>query len=208
MSSGDEVLVRGESVRDGAKLDAKVSSGLGGVDGKTSRSVSTTTRSSQEGRVSSAGDVDQGGAGVDNTRGAGSESRGAVGEARNGDAPVRRSSAACKLGVVGERASVLCGVDATKGQLAVGVLNIASGDGLEGNAENLGGNETLAEQVVRESRDSVGVGDGALGEINRTKTDDSVHAGKSGRPGSRANGLTCDSQTAEADPVSVLRAGE
>lgn len=208
MSSGNQVLVRGEGVSDGAKLDTKVSSGLGGVDSKTSRSVSTATRSSQEGGVSSAGDVDQGGAGVDNARGAGSEGRGAVGEACNGDAPVRRSSAAGKLGVVGERASVLGGVDATKGQLAVGVSGVASRDGLEGNAENFGRNEALAEQVVRESRDSVGVGDGALGQINGTKTNNSVDTGKSGRPGSRANGLASDSETAEADPVSVLRAGE
>lgn len=138
LSSGDQVLVGREGVSDGAKLDTKVGSGLGGVDDKTRRGVSTATRSSQEGVIGRGGDVDQGGAGVDNTRGAGSEGSGAVSEARNGDTPVWRSSAACKLGVVGERAGVLGSIDATKGQLAVGVGDTASRDGLEGNTEDFG----------------------------------------------------------------------
>lgn len=85
---GHEVLVRSESVRLGAELDAKVGRGLLGEGGEARGGVVLATSGAEEGAVGRRGDVEEGRAGVDDAAGPRGEGGRAVGEAGDADAPV------------------------------------------------------------------------------------------------------------------------
>lgn len=199
---------RGQAVARGAERDDKVGSRLRAEDGKPRRAVGRATGGGEERRVGRARDVDQRGAGVDNARGARRERRRAVLEAGDGDTPVFGGGAAGKLREVGERAGILGRVGAAEGQLAVRVIGVAAGLGLEGDTEDLGRDGALALEVVHESRDGVGVGDGTRSKIDRAETNDTIYAGEARGAGGSADRLGRDGEAAEADRVCVLGSGE
>lgn len=126
-----EVLGWGEGVRGGAKLDSEVAGRLGAERCKTRVAVSLPTAGREKLVVGSGWNVDEGGAGVDDTSGRARQGGGTVGKASDGDTPVWRCGAAGELREVGEGASVLGGVHAAKGQLAVGVAVVAPDSGLK-----------------------------------------------------------------------------
>ena len=208
LSSWDQVLCWREGVRGRAEFDDEVGGWCLGEGSKARAAVGGAASSREELGVGGARDVDEGGAGVDNTGGTSRESGGAVAEARNGDAPVCSSSTTGKLGEVGKSPRVLGAVGATKGQLAIGVISVAAGLWPEGDAENLGRDGTLRLEVVRESRDSGRARDGALGEVYWTKADDTINAAEARRRRGRADRLGCDRKTGVCDLVCILSAAK
>ena len=161
LSSRDQVLRRREGVRGRAEFDAEVRSRCLGEGSKTRSAIGSAAGSREELGVGRGGDVDEGGAGVDNAGGTSREGGRAVGEARDGDAPVRGSSAGGEFREVGKSPTVLAGVGATEGQLAVGVASVATSLWSEGDTENLGRDGTLRLEVIQESRDRARARDGA-----------------------------------------------
>lgn len=92
MSRRNEVLGGREGVGDRADDDVEISSRLGRPARKARAAVSSTTGRAQELGVSSRGNVDESGAGVNDGRGGALQRGGAVGQARCVNAPVAKES--------------------------------------------------------------------------------------------------------------------
>jgi hypothetical protein len=63
---------------------------------------------------------------------------------------------------------------------------------------------SLRVQVVHESRDRIGVGDGSLRQVNWTEADDTINAIESRSRGGRAKGLRRYSQAGVRDRTNIL----
>jgi hypothetical protein len=205
---GDQVLGGSQGVGGRAELDVEVGCRLGGERGKARAAIGATASGAKELVVGGSGDVDEGGTGVDDTGGTGRENGRAVAEAGDGDTPVSCGRATLQGWEVGERARVLRAVDTAKSELAIGVIAVTARLRLEVDTEDFRRDGALRVQVVHEGGDRVGVGNGALGKILWTKTNDSVHAAETRCGRCSTDGLRCNSQASEADLVGVLSAGE
>lgn len=124
------------------------------------------------------GDEDEGGASVNNTGGGGQDASRTVLD-RLVDAPVGAGRGGGGDGDVGDGTGVLAAVDATPGDLTVQV--IAGLRGLEGDANGVGGDGTLGEEVIGDGRDGLaGGGQSSLSEVDGANAENAINTLEAG----------------------------